>query len=263
MNKKILAFAAVFGMLLGAWVFAGTATASATAPIAIESCHEGWYVNHDEGGADQNQGDRRPESTEAGFIFVGNQLMHHATNLSVDDLEPGAYEADPTPSLDSFFSVEVWGDDGGYATLRWNTATSKWDMVTGGQLYSDADPAALVKMPESHKATTVRSFGVGYVNSPNNGTETLVKSVTFAGTKYDLTCVPVTEEPSTPPTTAVPVTDEPTPGVTTTPVAREELPVTGAKGLPIVILGIALVGAGVIIFLFAGRKGRRNRRTLR
>lgn len=196
------------------------ATGSTTNPNEIESrCNKGWYVNPDENGSDPKQGDRRPTQTKFGFAFKGNQLMHRATSLDVKDLKPGSFKASPAPSLSSFFSVEVRNADGsGYGTLRWNTATSKWDIVVAGTLYSDADPLKLVT--ERGKSTHVFSFGVGYVNSPNNGTPTVVREVSFMGQRYGLTCfsrTPTATPTTVKPTTTKPTTTQPT---TTQPTAR-------------------------------------------
>jgi hypothetical protein len=262
------ALAVVLGVLAG-WIAMDSAEA-ATTPVAVEStCLEGWYVNPDEGGADPSQGDRRPVQEEGGLSFTGNQLVHHAApeGLTVDELEPGTFKADPEPSLASFFSVEVWGE-GGYATLRWNTSTSKWDMVTGGQVYSHEDPAELVKMTDPDKSSMVRTFGVGYVNSPNDGTKTVVSSITFAGTTYDLTCEPepspsVTTPAATTPPATPPATDPAaTPSGTVPPVAGgPSLPVTGV-GLPqIVTAGILLLIAGAVAYLLSPVFKRRRRTT--
>lgn len=186
------------------------------APVAA------WYVNGDEDGSDEKQGDRKPTVTAEGLVFEKNQLAHHAASLSVDSLKPGTFTANPAPSLESFFSVEVINDSGsgGYATLRWNAHTEVWDMTTGGQTYSDADPAKLVK--DHEKGTKVFSFGVGYVNTPNDGTKTTVTAVTFAGVKYDLTCEPPVK--TTPPTT------KPTSHPTTKPTASHTTAPGGAAG---------------------------------
>lgn len=253
MIRKVMTalLGAVLTPLLAVAIWVAPGQAATTGPVPVESeCLEGWYVNPDEGGADQGQGDRRPTQEEEGLAFEGNQLVHHAApaGLSVAELEPGTFEADPEPSLVSFFSVEVWDDGGtGYATLRWNTGTSKWDMVTGGQAYSHEDPAELVTLPPVDKGTTVRTFGVGYVNTPNDGTRTVVSSVTFAGTTYDLTCEP---EPSPSPTTPSP---EPSASATTpAPVATTAPPVAGGPSLPVTGVNLQQVVTGAILLIIAG-----------
>lgn len=268
------AVAIVLGALAG-WIAMDSAVANAatgTVPV-VSTCLDGWYVNPDEGGADQGQGDRRPTQEDEGLAFEGNQLVHHAApaGLSVAELEPGTFEADPEPSLASFFSVEVWDTlEGGaikpgtYATLRWNTSTSKWDMVTGGQAYSDADPAVLVTLPEQDKGATVRTFGVGYVNTPNDGTRTVVSSVTFEGTTYDLSCE---LEPSPSPTTPSPEPSAsattPAPATTTAPpvAGGPNLPVTGPNIQQVVTGAILLIIAGAVAWLVAPSLRRRKRTT--
>ena len=265
-------FAALVAVALAVTIFVAPGQA-ATGPVTVESeCLEGWYVNPDEGGADPNQGDRRPVQQEDGLAFEGNQLVHHAApaGLGVDELEPGTFQADPDPSLASFFSVEVWDTlEGGaikpgtYATLRWNTDTDKWDMVTGGQAYSHEDPAVLVTLPDTDKGTTVRSFGVGYVNSPNDGTLTVVSSVTFAGTVYDLTCEPDPEPTATATPSPEPSASATTPapaGTTAPPVAGgPSLPVTGVSLQQVVTGAILLIIAGAMVYLLAPALKRRRK----
>lgn len=213
------------------------ASATENDPVMVVSdCLTDWYVNPDEGGADENQGDRRPEQTETGLLFSGNMLVHHAPedDILLADLEPGTFVADPAPSLNSFFSVEVGAP--GYATLRWDG--TKWN-VGGTDNYSD-DPSTFVGVKGLTAESHVLSFGVGYVNTPNNGTETTVSSVTFADVTYDLTCAP---EPTP---TPEPTTEDPTP-TETADVAT--LPVTGPSttGLVIVGSGVILIGASLIL----------------
>lgn len=215
----------------------------------------GWHVNGDEDGSDPKQGDRHPEVTAEGLKFSGSQLIHHATSLPIADLKPGTYTASPAPSLDSFFSVEVLNDNGtGYATLRWNTTTSKWDMTTGGQQYSDADPAALVA--DHAKGTTVVSFGVGYVNTPNDGTATVVSSVSFAGKTYDLTCAPKpsgSSSSATPKPTATKTSATPKPHSSSSTAAGAVA--GGSDGGALAITGPStglLVGGGVLLLVLGG-----------
>jgi hypothetical protein len=212
----VAAGVAAVAALVGLGVSTASATATTSSPVG--SCHTDWYVNPDEGGADAKQGDRRPIQVPAGLEFKGNDLIHHATSLPIANLKPGSFLATPAPSLGSFFSVEVWNDGGsGYATLRWDAALSKWNI--GGTSFYDADPAKLVA--DHNKGTTVRTFGVGYVNSPNNGAKTVVTSVTFAGKVYVLGCLPKphrTYTPKPPVTSTVTTTNNPAPTTIKVPV---------------------------------------------
>lgn len=159
-------------------------------PIGDGTCSPGWYVNDD---GDENL--RRPTQTEDGLKFVGNQLAHHRPEqtITLNNLHPGSFEASPAPSLSSFFSVEVRDETtGGYATLRYDAGEKVW--VLGGTSNKQADPekfvGATTKWGELTQQTKVASFGIGYVRTPADGTETVVKSVTFVGKTYDLTCKP-------------------------------------------------------------------------
>lgn len=226
---------------------ATTVTTAQTDPrIFIESdCHPNiWYVNPDEGGADEKQGNRRPLPGEEGFTFKDNQLMHHAVaaTLTLADLKtigPGSYVADPTPNLTSFFSVEVGSP--GYATLRWDTVQQKWN-IGGTDIWSD-DPSTFVAGNNKNLTTdsVVLSFGVGYVNTPDNGIQTIVSSVSFNGQVYNLQCKPEATATTTAPTTT-----------TTSTVAT--LPVTGESSTKwIGAAGVGLIVAGAIL-LFLRKK---------
>lgn len=237
MKKTI---AVLVGVMLSLFI---ALPASATEPVMVVSdCLTDWYVNPDEGGADENQGDRRPEQTEDGLMFSGNMLVHHApeNDILLADVEPGIFVADPAPSLNSFFSVEVGAP--GYATLRWDG--TQWN-VGGTDKYS-IDPSTFVGVKGLTEASHVLSFGVGYVNTPNNGTETIVSSVTFAGVTYDLTCSP---EPEPTETTTEPATPTPT-------TAAATLPVTGASTTGVVVLAAGMIVLGTAAILVARRRRR-------
>lgn len=167
---------------LTAMIAVSNATAAATTkdtPLCT-----GWYVNPDEL-------DRAPTQKWNGMEFKGDDLIHHTATGTVADLAAGTFVAAPAPDQPSFFSVEVRNGDGtGYATLRWNTDTLKWNMVTGGQFYENATAAGVVAMTTPPKSSTLLSFGVGYTKNPPGTVTTLVKSVTFKGTKYELSCKP-------------------------------------------------------------------------
>lgn len=193
--KKIITVAAITAAVALALLRVSTAGATVAEPT-FQTCANlaAWYANSDEL-------DRMPTATVGGLRFEGNDLIHHATTGTVETLTHGAFTASPAPDQPSFFSVEVWEDasPSGYATLRWNSTTSKWDMVTGGEIYSATTPAALVDMPAVHKSHTVRSFGVGYTNSPPGTVAAVVSSVTFGGTAYNLTCAPAASPSSSSP----------------------------------------------------------------
>jgi LPXTG-motif cell wall-anchored protein len=246
--QRYLAAIAALGAGVFSFAIMTVRPAEATAPdtrVWIQSeCHPGiWYVNPDEGGADPAQGDRRPTVGPDGFTFSGNQLMHTGINLPIDGLDavgPGSYVADPAPSLHSFFSVEVANDPGagdfsGYATLRWDTDQNKWN-IGGTDLY-DASAEQLVK--DNNKGQVVFSFGVGYVNTPNDGTETTVTSVSFNSKVYNLVCAPATT------TTSAAVT----------PVATSvaTLPVTGTSVTTLVLIGLGALVTGILLVILRGK----------
>ena len=213
-----------------------------------------WYANEDE----QN---RLPSVREGGLEFVGNDLIHHAASLKLQDLQAGSYSASPAPGQNSFFSVEIRDENGAYGTLRWNTSTSMWDLIAKGNLVSKANPADFVgvetKWGTITTATKVISFGVGYTNSPSSDVKTLVKSVTWAGQTWKLDCV---RTPTNPPTTTKPpVTQPPTEPTTESP-SPDETPVgpggddggAGAASLPVTGAPVGLIAGGGISILLLG-----------
>jgi hypothetical protein len=256
MYRKI--FAALGLALVGALALAGPASATDT-PDSFASCKNlaDWYVNNDES-------DRKPSATEAGLEFSGKDLIHHeVTGLSVAALEPGTFElvaGSDVPDQPSFFSVEVnKAGGGGYGTLRWNPATSKWSMVAnGGTFYEDASAAKVVE--DAGKGTLVTSFGVGFTANPPGTTTVIVKAVHFNGATWNLTCPKTSASPTPTKTSASPTKSAsatPTRSVRPTGsrssaagVAGPSLPVTGpgigvlvGSGAVVLALGIGLVVA--------------------
>ncbi|MCW2938464.1 MAG: pas57 [Actinomycetia bacterium] len=219
--KKLLAVSAAVAAT--AAVLAVPATANATSVPGQPTCNTSWYQNPDET-------NRKPVQNPDGMEFSGSDLVHHRADTTVEALTHGTYSASPAPDQPSFFSVEVSGTDGGYATLRWDTGANKWTMVTGGQLYSDTSPATLVDQVTPHKSHHVVSFGVGYTANPPGTVTTLVHSVKFNGHDYSLAChtkptpTPTTGSPSPSPTGTTP---SPAPSSTTPGEAPAPSPVTG------------------------------------
>src|SRR5262245_61831571 len=255
-RKTIHGLAALAGVTvaLSAAVLAPGVAGAAEPSFATCANLSGWYANADEQ-------DRMPTATTAGLRFEGNDLIHHATTVAVEALAHGTFHATVTPDQPSFFSVEVWDGTatapaaGTYATLRWDVTTSKWVMVTGGQVYTNADPAALVDMPAIHKGHTVRSFGVGYTANPPGTVTTVGDSVTFAGH----TCprprqagrsggasgsasasAPASRSTSASPSSAAPT-----------------LPLTGSSPWPYVATAGGLLAAGAVLVLVARRRRTR------
>lgn len=255
-------------LLLAAGLLAGSVFAFANPSAATPPVHDpascttpAWFVNPDEA-------DREPERTEAGLVFEKTDLIHHNApdGLTVEKLGNGDFHATPLPDQDSFFSVEVSDEPGGYATLRWSVKTKKWEMTTGGQFYENEDPAKLVDMPPAKKSHKVVRFGVGYTKTPAGSVKTTVSSVSFQGKAYDLTCPAPKPEPTetvTPKPTGTTATPKPT-KTTATPVpipnppaAGPTLPVTGAGTTPLIGLAVFAIALGAVSYYGARRKRRR------
>ena len=187
MRKVFAASAAGLMLAFGLATVASPAAAETSGNHQVQSdCNTGWYTNPDEG-------DRLPEQMEGGFKFEDADLVHHAADLKLGDLEPGSFTASPQPDQPSFFSVEVRDEStGAYGTLRWTGST--WTLTTNVDTFSHAEPADFIgtdtKWGELTDAARVFSFGVGYTANPPGTVVTVVSSVTFAGNTYDLTCEP-------------------------------------------------------------------------
>lgn len=242
------------GTVLALIGFAPVIAQASTAPgCALPT---GFYVNDDET-------DRAPTPVAGGLQFSGNDLIHHATTGTLETLVHGSYVADPAPDQPSFFSVEVSGD-GKYGTLRWNTTESYWEATSQGEQHHDTDPAALADAFPVHLSHHLMSFGVGYTNTPPGTVTTVVSGISFAGQKYDLTCVTTSPSPSASSSsaspspsatvshtaspsasTARPASTRPTPArSSSTPAAGGSLPITGPSVPLIVGAGAALLLAG-------------------
>lgn len=286
MNKTMAALAAAAGLFTaGIVALAGPAQATVVpVPAAgtLDGCSKlaGWYVNGDET-------DRKPTPTPKGLKFEGAGLIHHAIVLSTDVLLPGQYAVaagSGMPDQPSFFSVEVRDSDGaGYATLRWNAQTSKWNMVTGGAFYENANATALVNMTSPAKSKNVISFGVGYTKNPPGVVAATIKSVSFMGEGYNLECPPLmppkpvgsdlppgqpkpsasVTSPPTEPTTQPPSSGSPSPDDSTPPViidggaggSASSLPVTGPGVGTFIVAGSSLTIIGVVLtFVLRRRK---------
>jgi hypothetical protein len=251
MNTRLAAaLASAVGLLAAGLALAGTANATTVTPAgpSFATCANlaGWYVNGDEA-------DRKPEATAAGLKFEPADLIHHAvTGVTVETLTPGDYVAAPAPDQASFFSVEVRDVDGsGYATLRYNRSTHLWNLVTGGQFYEHANPAILVDMPPVDRSHQVISFGVGYTKNPPGTVTIVVKSVTFGGKTYELSCAP---KPSTSASSSASASASPSSSTSTTPTAG--LPVTGARTGALIGFAAGLLALGGLLYLGARRRHR-------
>ena len=256
---RMLTASVIFGLAASPFM---PASANATLPqgaSAIETtCEEtsGWYVNGDETS-------RKPEVTATGFKFSGNDLMHRQVDLPLAQLLPGTYEATPAPDQPSFFSVEVRNSAGAYGTLRWQPGENKWLIVIGagngatdGTFYG-ADPVALLegKITKwgAFDAAPIKviSYGVGYTNSPSGEVTTVVKSVTFQGTKRSLVC-----QPPAPSASASSASPSPSSSTSRAPVAGPTLPVTGSKPYFIAAAGAITVFLGVALVVAFRKRGQ-------
>lgn len=225
-TQRITAACALAGVAL-----LSTAAQSASAAVDPKNpCNiSGWYVNADEA---PPAPDRRPDRTLAGFVFEGNDLIHHSANVPLAFLKPGWFNASPAPDQSSFFSVEVRDPTtNAYGTLRWNSATALWQITIGEGTgpagpathgtFSGADPVALLKDKVTKwgkftSATRVVSFGVGYTNDPSGKVKTVVTSVTFMNKPFYFNCLKEVDPSPTTTTTPSSSPTSPSPSATST-----------------------------------------------
>lgn len=223
-----------------------------------------WYVNSDEES-------RKPTPTIDGLQFKGNQLIHRTTDIKLGELKPGSYAlatGSDSPDQPSFFSVEVRNTNGAYGTLRWNPTDSKWYItISAGNAgtqatdgtFSHADPVTLLtgkasKWGAFDTATAkVVSFGVGYTNSPPGTKTAVVKSVSFQGGVYLLTCPPpVMPSPSASKSPSASASASAAPPAA----GQDSLPVTGARVYSVLGAGAILTTAGIASIWVSRRKRR-------
>lgn len=261
MIKRILA--AATAALFGALVLAAPAAATPAPSASAAALCSGWYVNPDEG-------DRKPTQLDDGMRFEPADLIHRAADLSVADLQPGTYVATPAPDQPSFFSVEVRNPSGAYGTLRWNPTTSKWSITIGAGTgpdgaatagtFDNASPVALLagkvtKWGAFAPATdTVVSFGVGYTKTPPGTVTTVVKSITFGGKAYALSCKPAPSASASGSASAAPSGSS---SATPPPVVVDaQLPVTGVSAPLVAGAGGLLLLVGVAAVVVSRRRLR-------
>lgn len=270
----VSALALTFGLSVGvATIASATGSENATRFAGCVNLAD-WYVNEDET-------DRKPEPTTTGLKFSGTDLVHHAADVKLADLDPGSFIASPAPDQASFFSVEVRNTGGAYGTLRWDG--DKWSITIGAGTgpdgvatdgtFSGTDPVSLLTGKVTKwgafdtETAKVVSFGVGYTKNPAGTVDTVVSRVVFGGHIYGLSC-PKPGDPTTQPTTASPSASSSKPATKPTTIkpsssgsaapggagitsgtAGPSLPVTGPSiGLLLTAGGIAVIaGAGLLI----------------
>lgn len=268
MKRMLLAAAGV--IVGGLFLMAGPAMATTdSGNIYLESkCTNvrAFYVNSDEA-------TRKPDTSPNGLIFTGTDLIHHAVTGDITaSLKPGNFTATGSPDQDSFFSIEVFGTDGKYGTLRYNTVQHYWEATSQGQQNHAADALTLADSFPIHLSHHMLSAGVGYTQNPPGTNKVVVSSMVFNGVFYSMTCTGKTgpgspsQSPSTSPSastsaspsashTVLPSESRSNGGVVTsgsksTPTKGGALAITGPTSETYAALGggVALIGALVIWF---------------
>ena len=270
--KKTLtaAVTVVFAALLAAPAHATTATPGAD-PCKIGTA---WYGNPDEQ-------DHLPDRTTAGFTFEGKDLIHHVApsgGIDLADMDKVTYSFAATTAGKVVFKVETSAP---YSTIVTNADGTLWSTAMtydqdGGQghpvtKYSDlvGKPTKPGKAPFT-ATSTVATFGVGYWVEDGS---TVVTSITFHGTRYDLTCKP-TPEPtktststsaspsasastSTSPSVSATASSSPTAVPATGSKPGGGLPVTGPSGIITAVAGLILLSAGAVAVVAVRRRRTR------
>ncbi|MET0414433.1 MAG: hypothetical protein ABW022_00225 [Actinoplanes sp.] len=261
----VLGLALAYTLALLSPAMIAPALATPTTPEATCTGDE-WYVNPDET-------QFAPTRTVAGFVFEGKDLIHHKTSpidLSDIKVHTGTFEASTAGKVvfkmetSAPYSTIVQNADGKF----WSTAMT-YDQV-GGQGSPVVNVSDLVGKPTKPGKpnltadTKVVTFGVGYWDEAG---ATTVSSITFHGTKHDLTCKPKPTVTPTPTKTATPSpTVSPSASASVSPIVTNDPPPPGAAGpsLPVtgpslgvwVAVGVMLVIGGVVMVSATRRKTR-------
>ncbi len=119
------------------------AAARAVDPIPVESaCHDGWYVNPDEGPL-------LPSQEHGGFLFDGPSLVHRliTPTLPLGSLGPGTFTRDVLIGVAPLFKVETTLP---YSTLNYvgNGTTDLWwsSKIAAGSLGGQDHPITAAAM---------------------------------------------------------------------------------------------------------------------
>lgn len=237
---------------------------SATCPNAT-----GWGVGEDEKNL-------IPTQVPEGFQFKDASLVHHLVEkdggLTLAEVRPGSFVADLVDGSMPLIKLETTSP---YTTINqtpdgkfWATAMT-YDQE-GGQghpvdtVADLADKPTKDGVPPLDAGTRVRTFGIGYAN--DNGNQAVVRSLTFQGKTYALSCSPVTEttKPNPGNSTSAPAGGHPqttrphTTASTSHPVAVPDagpsLPVTGAPVALISITAAIVILAGFGLVMLTRRR---------
>jgi LPXTG-motif cell wall-anchored protein len=247
-----VAFLAAFGL-------SATPAAATTAPHPVEStCHQGWYVNHDEAAL-------LPEQVEDGFLFDGPSLVHRAvTPVKLADAGTGAsLNATVITGVAPLFKYETLNP---YSTINVLSDGKVWSSKIPSGPGSQADPVNSVTLLPGiapYTANTViYSIGAGYGN--DTGNKAVVTSITYGPTTYELDCG-VQESPSATPSASASASPSPsanggtstataTPSTSTSPPAGN-LPLTGTPIWALVVVGLGVLAGGAGL-LYVSRQRR-------
>lgn len=244
----------------------GPASATTTDGPSYETCPNlsGWYVNNDESSD-------KPAPTADGLLFENKDLIHHATDpidLADMDKVTGSFVATKPGKV--LFKVETSAPYSSIITDAdgkfWSTAMT-YDQE-GGQghpvaKYSDllGKPTKPGKPPYT-SATNVVTFGIGYAVAEG---DTVVKSITFHGKTYPLTCAAPTQAPTTKTPTPKATSASPVAGgihSSSSPAPTVTLPLTSSETDPHTINWIVWVGVGMFAIgvgaVWATRARRRD-----
>jgi LPXTG-motif cell wall-anchored protein len=176
--------------------------------------------------------------------------VHHAlAPLALAEVEAGSFETTGViTGVAPLFKMETAAP---YSTVNQKADGTFWSSKIpsgpGSQDAPVASAADLVGKGTYTEATTVVTFGVGYAS--DGGNKATVTSITFADTKYDLTCQPEAT-PSATPSASPSTTKAPAASSTSTaPVTGSggSLPVTGAGVTTLAVVGVALIAGGVVL----------------
>jgi LPXTG-motif cell wall-anchored protein len=296
--KRKIALLALGIASLAAGFYLGTPAAMATGkPIGPTwaTCPNlvGWYANADE------QADL-PQPTAYGLKFEGKDLIHHATSpIDFADMDHVTTTFTSTSAGKVVFKVETSAP---YSTIITNADGKVWSTAMtydqeGGQGHPVTHYSDLIGKPTKpgkpmfDSASRVVTFGVGYWVEEGS---TVVKTISFHGTVYSLSCFPHSPSASPTPTKTASATPTATASASTSPSASPKpttapptvkpttatpssppsssaassappiltgndttggaLPTTGPSASPFIIGGLGAIAAGIVLFIVAMRR---------
>lgn len=258
--KKILAAVMLAGGIAVMGVLASSPAQATGDKKHTPTCGipTGWFVNGDEQAL-------KPKQTWEGLLFEGPSIIHHAVSPVIslkDGYDGGFMTSGHVQGVKPLFKLETTAP---YSTV--NKVGDKWwsSKIPSGD-GSQSHPVSLsvlaTKAPYT-ASTKITTFGVGYAN--DTGNKAIVTLIWYGKSKHDMKChtspnasasatASPTKSMSTSPTPSKSTSTAPAGTTPTLDSGTPSLPVTGAKTVVAVGVGLAAITAGVVAFVVGRRR---------